>query len=446
MIQIAHKPGLVRRFPDRWLCIRRYLLVAAVCGVGACSVPPVVPAKPDGLVAKAENPKQFRERQLLVTLAKTHEGQWDVLTESLRRDYGLHKTGAFPLKSLGVQCLVFTVPESLDVAKTIERLRGDARVEHVQENRVFENLAPVYNDHYAPMQHGAAQIRAADVHAISTGRGVRVAVIDTGIDINHPDLHGRIFRTENFVDGGDTAFNTDAHGTAVAGVIGARANNGIGIYGVAPDAAVLGYKACWYPGQRQARAMCSSWTLIKAIDRAILDHARIINLSLAGPHDILMERLIGRAVAANIVVVAAVNDDHSAESGFPANLHAVIAVASDHNLPLQQVSNRLPHRRMLAAPGKEILTAMPNNRYDFVTGSSMATAHVTGVIALMLAGNPGLTVAEVRELLGLPTARTPTFASMGIKPARVDACNIFNRMLHRSVCSGSRVRTTEVTR
>jgi len=440
MTRISHKTAASGRFPEPWLCIRRFLLVASLCTAAACSVAPVVPENSGGLSAKAENPKQFRNRQILVTLAQTHEKQWAVMTEALRRDYGLQQTGAFPLKSLGIQCLVFTVPANLDLAATIERLRGDARVEHVQLNRAFESLAPVYNDRYAAMQHGAQKIRAAEVHPFSVGQGVRVAVIDTGIDINHPDLRGRIAHAENFVDGGQATFNTDAHGTAVAGVIGARANNKIGIFGVAPSAAILGYKACWYPEKSAARAMCSSWTLVKAIDRAILDRAHIINLSLAGPHDVLLERVIKRAVAANIVVVAAVNDAHRADSGFPASLAQVIAVVSDHNDHPQQLSRFAPHRRVVAAPGKEILTAMPNNRYDFVSGSSLATAHVTGVIALMLAGNTKLTVAEIHELIGSPATQAPVSTHTTSVGMQINACEVFARMQNRRICPDPRTQ------
>jgi subtilisin family serine protease len=178
--------------------------------------------------------------------------------------------------------------------------------------------------------------------------------------------------------------------------------------------------------------MCNSWTLVKAIDRA-----RIINLSLAGPHDLLLERLIRRAVAANIVVVASVNNARLTESGFPASLNEVIAVVSDHSHLLQPGSAPSAHRRVLAVPGKEILTAMPNDRYDFVTGSSLATAHVTGVIALMLARNTDLTVAEIHELLGTPAV--PASATAG--PIRIDACDVFARMLNRRICADPQAQT-----
>lgn len=404
--------------PISMLAVRYLVIGVSAAVLAACAAPRVPTTGADG----GASPKQLRDRQILVTLRD--DPQWDTVAESLRQEYGLQKSGAFPLKSIGVQCLAFIVPATLDIGVTVDRLRRDRRVDHVQLNRAFDNLGRGYNDRYASMQHGMKKMRAAEVHALSTGAGVRVTVIDTGIDVNHADLAGRITRTENFVDGGEASFNADAHGTAVAGIIGAQANNGIGVFGVAPRAEIRGYKACWYPAPGSARARCSTWTLARAIDRAILERTHIVNLSLSGPEDKLLARLIRRAAAQDIAVVAAI-DEARPDSGFPANLDDVIAAISDAGT----TSLRAPAtglRSVVAAPGTDILTAMPNDRYDFVSGSSMAAAHVTGVIALLRGRDPKLAVADIRKLL-LPTAQTPSTSS-------VDACDVFARLLARPVC------------
>lgn len=401
------------------------ILLFAIVSLSACSVLPIVLSDQ---AHATTNPKQFRNRQILVTLSGGQEPLWEAFTAALQREYGLHKAGAFPLKSLNVQCLVFTVPANLDVGETIAALRLDKRVEHVQTNQAFDSLAQSYNDPYAAMQRGTLKILTAGVHQYSTGLGVRVAVVDTGVDVNHPDLRAGITRTDNFVDGGDKNFNADAHGTAVAGVIGSRANNGIGIVGIAPDAEIYGYKACWYAEVTDIRAMCSSWTLVKAIDRAILDRAQIINLSLAGPHDVLLERVIKQAMAAKIVVVAAVNDIHPTAIGFPAGLEKVIAVFSSAENGTASSNKFANHPRVLGAPGKGILTTLPDNRYDFVSGSSLAAAHATGVIALMLARNPQLELPEISTLIENPLQQ-------------IDACSIFSRMLNRTICRDASAQT-----
>ena len=135
---------------------------------------------------------------------------------------------------------------------------------------------------------------------------MRVAVVDTGVDFDHPDLRGRVVKAQNFVDRvGDRNFTTDVHGTAVAGLIAATAGNGVGIVGVAPEAEIYALKACWQqpPGAREA--VCNSYTLAKAVDFAIGQGVQVLNFSLAGPPDPLLGRLIGQALARGIVVVAA---------------------------------------------------------------------------------------------------------------------------------------------
>ena len=147
--------------------------------------------------------------------------------------------GAFPLLSLGVQCLVFQIPEGRAVDEVMARLAADPRVALVQPNQVFQGLHAAHNDPYATLQYGARAIRADLEHRWATGHGVKVAVVDTGVDTKHPDLHGRIIRTINFVEGGERTFARDSHGTAVAGVIAATADYEVGIFGIAPQADIV---------------------------------------------------------------------------------------------------------------------------------------------------------------------------------------------------------------
>ena len=116
------------------------------------------------------------------------------------------------------------------------------------------------------------------------------------MELDHPDLRGRIVVARNFVDARDAV--AELHGTAVAGIIGARADNGVGIVGVAPEAQLMALRACWQVPADANAAVCSSFTLAKALQFAIDNNARVINLSLGGPRDRLLERLVcGRRVA-----------------------------------------------------------------------------------------------------------------------------------------------------
>lgn len=363
-------------------------------------------------------PKQLVERVVVVTLAPASSDSPDRIPVELAGAHGLRHVGAFPLTSIGVHCLVFEVPANRAMDEVLRGLAVDRRVESAQPNQVFRNLAAGPPDPYASFQYGARVIRAPQAHRWARGRGVTVAVIDTGIETKHPDLRGRVAKTENFVDGGAQSFAQDRHGTAVAGVIGARANNNEGIFGVAPEADLIGIKACWHSTAGGLEARCSSWTLAKAIDFAVINGTRVINLSLGGPPDPLLTRLIGKAIERGTTVVAAAMDGASAP-GFPASLPEVIGVvASDSRNDVR--SGERNRATMLAAPGVEILTTTPGQAYAFLSGTSLAAAHVSGVVALLLEREPMMSPSQIRLVL-FATAR-PVTAS-GVPGIRlVDAC------------------------
>ncbi|MFL6728825.1 MAG: S8 family peptidase, partial [Sphingomicrobium sp.] len=131
------------------------------------------------------------------------------------------------------------------------------------------------------------QWRLAELHELATGRGVKVAVIDSGIEARHPDLAGQLTVNRNFIAGRAPAF--EQHGTGVAGIIAAKADNHIGIAGVAPGARLLGLRACWQASS--IRTVCDSFSLVKALYFAVGQKAEVINMSLSGPDDRLLTEL-----------------------------------------------------------------------------------------------------------------------------------------------------------
>ncbi|QSA95635.1 S8 family serine peptidase [Methylococcus sp. EFPC2] len=356
-----------------------------------------------------EPPKQMSSRQILVTLPETLRNDWTSIGGELGKRHGIEESGEFPLSSIGVDCLVYKVSEQKDLRWVIEQLEADPRVVLAEENQVFEGLQSGESDPFASIGYGPQLIHADSAHEIATGKGVGIAVVDTGAEKDHPDLKGRLKQIGNFVEGGDVSFIHDRHGTAVTGIIGARANDGVGIYGVAPEAEVSVFKACWYPDQTGAKAQCSSWSLAKALDAAINSGARIINLSLAGSPDELLSKLLEAAHARGINVVAASMEKQD-EPGFPAELPLAIPVisAGPDGQPAQPAwRSRYPG--VVAAPGVEILTTVPEDGYDFVSGSSLAAAHVSGAIALLLELNPVLTPEQIKQLLTRDGNGKPAF-------------------------------------
>ncbi len=248
--------------------------------------------------------------------------------------------------------------------------------------------APDYNDPYRNLQHALNEMQIPESHRWATGRGVRVAVIDTGSDTRHPELRERITGIRNFVDRDSETFNGDIHGTAVTGVIAASSNNGAGLVGVAPEAQVLGLKACWQRSSAAGDALCNSFTLAKALNFAIDQHVDVINLSLGGPADPLLMRLVNKALEQNILVVGAATPKWP--GGFPVGIDGVIGVA---NMDGQQ------QNKLVNAPGNQVISTSPENQYDFFTGSSFSAAQVSGVVALIRQRKPHLPAQIVKDLL-----------------------------------------------
>jgi subtilisin family serine protease len=226
----------------------------------------------------------------------------------------------------------------------------------------------------------------------------------------------------NFVDDDQRSFRADAHGTAMAGLIAAVPNNGIGIAGIAPDAKLLLYKACWRHAPIGTQADCNSFTLARALAAAIDTHADIINLSLAGPSDPLLTRLVDRALAAGIILVGAVPPDGVLDA-FPSNVRGVIAV--------DVLEGDRADSHVLRAPGRDILSLAPAGSYDFYSGSSLATAEVSGMVALLRAQSPHLRASEAQTLLEESTASHAADS----RAASPDACAALASLLHRRSCT-----------
>jgi subtilisin family serine protease len=326
--------------------------------------------------------------------------------------------------SLNEECIVFEIPRSHTVDEILRRLRADPRVGTAQPIASFDTLSgdAGYNDPYAHLQRSIQALDLEKAHRWATGKGVRIAVIDTGVDVSHPDLRGRIARVGNFVERGEQEFTNDIHGTAVAGVIAAETNNQVGIVGVAPQAEIYALKACWpkAPGTREA--VCDSYTLARAIDFAIQQGVQILNFSLGGPHDPLLARLIGAALQRGIIVVAADPGDN--QRSFPASLPGVIAVVGVDQVAVAPRPRAGPPD--LGAPSADILSTVPHGSYDFFSGSSLAAAQVSGVAALLLEREPHLAPAQLADVLR-QTSRHHS-------PSQVDACAALVAVLGRGSC------------
>lgn len=363
---------------------------------------------------------------------------------ALEHDYPLDWVAGWRIDLLNVHCVVFSARDGATRDALIAKLRQDARVESAQPMNTFATSAraTAYNDPYFSLQKGVEEIHVPEAQRWSQGRGVTIALIDTGVDTQHPELDGRVKLSRNFVDSDDEQFRMDRHGTAVAGVIAALTNNGQGIVGVAPAADLIVLKACWHERPEQP-AVCNTLTLAEALAFAIERRSRVINLSLTGPSDPLLTRLVARALDQGILVLGAsparsgisAVGTASRDPGFPLGVAGVIAVADADTTdrvsaaPRPTANVSAPARPLLAAPGREVLTLAPGGRYDYVSGASISTAMVSGVVALLLERDPHLQSAQVRTLLertGVPLADDTTRI--------VDACDALATIVRAPGC------------
>ncbi len=352
--------------------------------------------------------------RIMVTFALRPAVMWQRAVDELAGNYELEVLFRWPLESLHQECVVFGLPGNRTAEEIVARVQTDPRVRLAQPIYQFRVLSqpPVgeprrqprgsatfgpsgYNDPHSHLQHSFAATHVDAAHARATGRGVKIAIIDTGVDVTHPDLEGRVVLAKSFVPN-EPAFTTDIHGTAVAGVIAAGANNQRGIVGVAPGAELFALKACWQDPPASRSAVCDSYTLAQAVDFAINEGAQVINFSLTGPHDPVLAVLIDKAVERNITVLAAADD--SPQGGFPASHQGVLAV---RGCGIAQPGPREGQAgdRELAAPSIDILSTAPSDSYDFFSGSSLAVAQVSGIAALLLETSPDLKPREVASLI-----------------------------------------------
>jgi filamentous hemagglutinin family protein len=239
-------------------------------------------------------------------------------------------------------------------------------------------------------QYVIDKMHLVQIHGLARGRGVVVAVIDSEIDANHPDLKGVI--VDRF-DATQSASHPHPHGTGMAGAIAAHRR----LLGVAPGVRLIAIKAF---DEQAASAEATSFQILKGLDYAIAHKARVINMSFAGPHDPMMERTLKLAHDKGIILVAAAgNAGPRSPPLYPGADKNVIAVtASDYNDRPFAMANRGRYIAV-AAPGVDVMVPAPGNTYQLTTGTSVATAHVSGVAALMVERKPTITPDEVRAIL-----------------------------------------------
>lgn len=264
---------------------------------------------------------------------------------------------------------------------------------------------------------GVQEVKAPLAWKRTEGKNIKIGVVDTGADFSHTDLRTSLAGGVNFIQRNRPAYDDNGHGTHIAGTIAAN-NKSNGILGVAPKASIYAVKAF----DNNGSAFVSD--IILAIDWCVRNKMDIINMSFGMKNRSinLRDSILNAHRAGVIVVASSGNDGEKSGIDYPARFTQTIAVgAIDKNGQISSFSNRGKGINIYA-PGDKIYSTWLNNGYNTISGTSMATSHVSGTIALLLSLKSGLTTNKIKLLLKktalpLKKKKTKNTASTGIANA-----------------------------
>lgn len=320
----------------------------------------------------------------------------------------------------------FSAPNGVDVDKQLAKSASVADIDLSHRRSATTGEQPNLNDPYISKQWALKRIQAPTLWQGTTGyRDVIVAILDTGIDQNHEDLKGRVVAKVNFTDS-PTPDDIHGHGTHIAGIVAATSNNSIGIAGLAPESRLMNVKVADDKGRCQAAVVARG--IIWAVDNG----ASVINISLElkEPSSELRDA-VNYAWSRGAVIVAAAGNDGNELPIYPAYYENSIAVAATReNDKLAPLSN---HGGWVdvAAPGFNIYSTLPDDDYGYASGTSFATAYVSGLAAALFSvvadtNGDGKLNDEVRAAI---EAGCQEIDASGVGKGRIDATNSLSSYL-----------------
>ncbi|PTM53269.1 S8 family peptidase [Desmospora activa] len=299
------------------------------------------------------------------------------------------------------------------VQATIKKLSALSNVEYAEPNILFHTMATP-NDPDFSKQWGLTKINAPAAWEVTEGdSSVKVAVVDTGVDYNHPDLAGKVIKGGDFIDNDNDPMDENGHGTHVAGIAAANTNNGIGIAGTAPGVSIYAVRVLDANGSGSLDAVASG--IRDAADAG----SEVINLSLGALIGAqTLKDAVDYARSQGSVVVAAAGNDGLPLPSYPAYYDSAIAVASTTSSDSRSSFSSFGWWVDIAAPGSDIYSTVPGGGYGSYSGTSMATPHAAGVAGLL--ASQGRSADEIEEALfnsAEPISGTGLFWNYG----RIDA-------------------------
>ncbi|MBU0483096.1 MAG: S8 family serine peptidase [Proteobacteria bacterium] len=303
----------------------------------------------------------------------------DQLTARLQEKYKFIQSDRFVIKALDLTVHVYTTDG--DVLEQIAALGSEPGVVMAQPDYIFRTLDNLPREPLDVMQSISKILNTHDLHKHFQGAGIKVAIIDTGIDPNHQDLKNRVLSRYNLVNGSDDV--PELHGTAVAGIIAAELN-GLGMSGLAPASKLLALRACRQLSEDVPEGECYSSSISRALDIAIQDKAHIVNMSYgASQPDQVVSKLLDAGQQQGMLFVAPVGNSPGQQNiAFPASHPAVIAVGGIDEQGRPYPNAVLAAKADVIAPSENIFTTTPGNRYNFISGTSFSSATISGLLAV----------------------------------------------------------------
>jgi len=374
---------------------------------GECADQPLLKADGGGNAAAASSGNNGPRRNTAATaldprriagqlVAEIDGSLSDAQADELARRHGLVRLESRNFPLVGATIGLFRITDRRTVDAVSRELGTEASVRSVQPNfrYLLQDQKPALTEG-DPAQYALSKLRLPAAHLLARGANVTIAVIDSGVDVKHPELANAIASS---FDALGSKEGPHTHGTGVAGAIVSHAR----LMGSAPAARILAIRAF---GVAQNGAESSSFVVLKGLDYAAAHGAQIVNMSFAGPKDALIERGIAALAAKGILMVAAAgNAGPKSPPLYPAANASVIAVsATDAEDRLFPESNRGSYIAV-AAPGVDIFLPAPDGKYQITSGTSFSAAYISGLAALMLERNPALQPDELRAIL-MKTAR-----------------------------------------
>lgn len=314
----------------------------------------------------------------------------------------------------GLGILRLSVPLGRELEK-IEALRRNPLIEYAEPNYIA-HVALIPDDHYYSTQWALIKIQAPRAWDITTGdSNIVIAILDTGVDLDHPDVAAKIWSNPNeipgngldddgngfiddvrgwdFVNGDNVPQDDHGHGTHVGGIAAAETNNSLGIAGLSWGARIMAVKVLNEEGEG------TYFDVAQGIKYTADQGAKIVNLSLAGSdYSSVLKDAVTYAHSTACILVAAVGNDNGPVE-YPAKFPVVVAVAATNASDERAYFSNYGPEVDVAAPGVSIWSTLWNDTYGYRHGTSQAVPHVSGLAALIWSVNPTLTQDEVKSII-----------------------------------------------